>query len=551
MVERLEDRKVLADLSGNVAITSGVVNRGQTVDAFWNVTNSDFDTIFTQLQVSFFLSRDSILSNDDRLLSSVTLPPGFPGLFTIPTQLNSLALPGAADSYWGTDTAFQLLMVVDSFGQVFEFNEFNNISTASLTVNSGLPTQIRLNDLPPTNLRPGIVITEMLTALKSHLNTMSKDYSRIANAGRGLVDLSAVISGIKALNSDIGGLVKALKPLLSGRVSRMPFGQDSLTAADLELADRGMVDILMNTFSVNASLLSPAAARLTTSEISLRAAKTARDDDFLDKVRVQIKQTYVDSGIEAFEKTAEAFKKVANWVPGVGQAAAGAAAIATAVGRMLKFGAANIFQGDAETFRRLGSPENTNLVEEYINEAAKEIRDRLPTSSNPGAQVERELLKMYGHAYELSRDLNGSARSIDEKFDELFSRINRNSGGNQGGGNTLFSGKWDGNLFYPSNSGDIGGPMSFTFKKPLSDGTIRGTATLTFNVLDGNVVVDRDISRGNFTMRQTGANTFRGSMTITGRGNTATTEFTARYENGLLIGSLDSNAQSTFTIRQR
>lgn len=553
MVEHLEERRVLAELAGSQALSASVVDRGQSVDAFWSVSNSDFDTILTQFQVSFFLSRDSLLSGDDRLLSSFTLPPGFPAFFSIPTQLTSLSLPSAADGYWGNDTSFQILMQLDAFGEVFEFNEFDNVSAAFLSVNSGSgggggETQIRLEDLPATNLPPGIVVTEMLNALQIQLRSSAKEYTQIAKAGRGLVNLSSVIGGINALRTDVKGLIKSLNPLVSGKVSSLPIGGDSLTAADLELADRGMADILMNTFAADAALQSGATASAEPSATS-RSSIAAADDDFLDRVRVQIKQTYVDAGINAFEKTAEAFTKVATWVPGVGQLAAGAAAIATSVGRMLKFGAANIFEHDAETFRRLGSPENTNLGEEILREAAKEVRERLGSAPRPGAA--QQLLQMYEHADELNRNLDRSAQNIDAQFDELFNRLSGNQGGNDAG-DTGFRGKWEGNLIYPSEEfGDAGGPMSFTFKKAASDGTLRGTATMTFNVFDGNVVVNRDVSRGDFTMRQVGANIFRGSVTVTGKGNTATSEFSVRFEHGLLIGSLDSNAQSTFTIRAR
>ena len=229
----------------------------------------------------------------------------------------------------------------------------------------------------------------------------------------------------------------------------------------------------------------------------------------------------------------------------MGQLAAGAATVATAIGRILKFGTANILEGDADTFRRLGSPENTNLLEEILKEAT----GLLKPSSKPGANVERQLLEIYKHSYDLGRDLTSSAQNTDAQFDELFARLSGNPSG--GGGDAGFRGKWDGNLVYPSDFGDIGGPMSFTFKKAQSDGTMRGTANLTFTTLDGNVVVSRDVSRGDFTMRQVTPNTFRGSLTVTGGGNTATSEFSARFENGLLIGSLDANPQSTFTIRAR
>lgn len=560
-IERLEERRVPAELSGSMVLATSIADRGQSVDAFWSVSNFDFDTIFTQFEVSFYLSRDGILSGDDYFLNSATLPFGFPGLFTTSTQFTSLNLPGPTDAYWSNDTNFQVLMNVDDFGEVFEFNEFDNLTNAFLTVNrggggtGGGETDVRLEDLPATNLPPGIVVTEMLNALQIQLKASAKDYTRIAKAGRGLVDFSAVVSGIKTLRTDVIGLIKSLSPLVSGKVSSLPVAEGSLTAAGLELADRAMVDILLNTFSTTAA--APARLAKGAGSNSVAHGKIARadDDDFLNRVRVDIKKTYVDAGIQAFEKTADAFKKAAAWVPGVGQIAAGAAAISTAIGRMLKFGAANIFEGDAETFRRLGSPENTNLVEEYIGEAAKEARDRLLPDPRPEDEAERQLLQLYQHAYDLSRNLDSSAKNVDAQFDELFARLNGNRGGGNGGegggGDTGFRGKWEGNLIYPSEFGDIGGPMNFTFKKPQSDGTLRGTATLTFSVLDGTTVVDRDLSRGDFTMRSTGANTFRGSMTITGRGNTASTEFSVRFENGLLIGSLDSNPQSTFTIRTR
>jgi hypothetical protein len=104
-VEPLEERALLADLYGSYffahPIFSLTAAPGGFVEVDWSVSNSQFDTIETPFVVGFYLARGNrIDAANSRLLESVTLPFGFPGFYSLPTQTTTLTLPAASDPIW-------------------------------------------------------------------------------------------------------------------------------------------------------------------------------------------------------------------------------------------------------------------------------------------------------------------------------------------------------------------------------------------------------------------------------------------------------------------
>ena len=328
-----------------------------------------------------------------------------------------------------------------------------------------------------------------------------------------------------------------MSPLINGKTASLPIGGGkSLTAADLEKVDRGIIHLLTNplfhsTNTGSLDVLDEAAVV----DAAFAAAADDPDINFLNKIRADIKKTWVDAGVKAFETTANLFKQASSFVPVIGEALAAASTLATAIGRSLKFGAAKIFEGDRETFIKHGAPENTNLRKEFVKEAVKEIVDQFspPTPPWQGMIEFAQTIESINNNAEQAND------QIEAQFDALFDRLSGNKPGPGPDPEPGFSRKWNGNLQYDQGGVDIGGPMSISLQRGGSDGSLNGKMTLTFTVYDENFnVIKRDKSRADFSLFQTGNGTYGGNVDVkTPLGQTINVPVTVQIAGGQMFGT--------------
>ncbi len=138
-------------------LSSVMVNYSIRNTSAGNVTPSSF-------KVSFYLSRDNVITASDLLLGTIDpntgnsdkdvfVPNLAPGASW--TKQQTLSLLAQADSWWGGDQTYYVGMVIDSGNQVAESNESNNTASAAIAIR---------DTLQPDLLGGGLTITQATAA---------------------------------------------------------------------------------------------------------------------------------------------------------------------------------------------------------------------------------------------------------------------------------------------------------------------------------------------------------------------------------------------------
>lgn len=224
-IEGLEQRIVPADLTGFVYASPDVIQPGQSVNVNWQVTNFDPDQIWwTGFYVDFWISRDTSVSFDDRYLGSRFLPAGFPGYYSTLLQPDSLSLPNATDSFWLGGSAFNIIMIVDSYNYVVESAEWNNIisttvSTGSNSGGGGGQTITDLNSLPDTGFARGTVLKGVISVLQSRLSEAASSQSKMGSQLSKIAPVPTSATELKSLSSSIKSIGSSLNNLLNGKAT--------------------------------------------------------------------------------------------------------------------------------------------------------------------------------------------------------------------------------------------------------------------------------------------------------------------------------------------
>lgn len=243
-VATLESRIVLSDLSGWVG---NAQLSGDVVSVNWTVYNQAPDMIFSGFNVDFWLSRDTSFSVDDRFIGAEFLPSGFPGFYSLPTLTKAMGLPASSDSYWsGGGSSYNILMLIDPYNNVWESNEWNNVSTTPFTRGNGgggggggIGQISDLNQLPETGARAGAVLSAVFTNLQARLKEAASAQSAMSSSVAKAVALPNVSKDLTSMNSSIASIAKLFANYIKGTATSVTLAPGVvLDAADLDLMER-------------------------------------------------------------------------------------------------------------------------------------------------------------------------------------------------------------------------------------------------------------------------------------------------------------------------
>jgi hypothetical protein len=144
--------------SGGTLPASVNISTPQTIKINYRVINSPFSVSnATNFRISFYLSRDNIITPSDYLLGTVDPNTGFSSADVVvnslapynsssrtPVQSGSfnIALPANTDLWWGGDQTYYVGMIIDRTNQVAESNEANNTAFASINITGTLKPDV-------------------------------------------------------------------------------------------------------------------------------------------------------------------------------------------------------------------------------------------------------------------------------------------------------------------------------------------------------------------------------------------------------------------------
>lgn len=122
-------------LPTQVSLKVGDSNYLPTIRVYYAVRNNSVNVTPGEFRVSFYLSRDNVITTTDRLLGTIDPNTGFSNLDVLisglgPNQTRSgfvdVPMLPPEDPWWGGDQTYYIGMIIDSTGLVAESNELNN-----------------------------------------------------------------------------------------------------------------------------------------------------------------------------------------------------------------------------------------------------------------------------------------------------------------------------------------------------------------------------------------------------------------------------------------
>ncbi|MDX2215683.1 MAG: C2 family cysteine protease [Oculatellaceae cyanobacterium bins.114] len=113
------------DLSGTFLDAPTTLTAGNNVPVSFRVQNSG-NTNTGSFWVGFYVSRDAVITNGDRLLGSYQINNLAAGATTATLTSTAATLPIATDPFWSGNGTYYIGMLVDSTGAIVETNETNN-----------------------------------------------------------------------------------------------------------------------------------------------------------------------------------------------------------------------------------------------------------------------------------------------------------------------------------------------------------------------------------------------------------------------------------------
>jgi hypothetical protein len=105
----------------------------QSVRVNYSVQNTGVNAVST-FTVSFYLSRDNVITSSDFLFSSSDVVVGSLSPQQSFSGSQDITLPGALNSWWGGDQTYYIGMIVDSAGDLIEISESNNTASAGINI---------------------------------------------------------------------------------------------------------------------------------------------------------------------------------------------------------------------------------------------------------------------------------------------------------------------------------------------------------------------------------------------------------------------------------
>ena len=206
------------ELFGFLDIAQGSLSAGDSLTANFKIQNTGADA--QPFRVAFYLSKDSTITTDDRLLAICDLDAIAANTLTAPMS-KTLYLPASTDGFWvkdGTDS-YHIGMIVDSLNAVSEANENNNANRGIGTDSSQVSISSVVKD-PVVNYGAASgnpTIDALLNANRAYWNTSVNGgvitYSFYANAsgytGREIVsEVSTTIkNNVRAILSSIESFI--------------------------------------------------------------------------------------------------------------------------------------------------------------------------------------------------------------------------------------------------------------------------------------------------------------------------------------------------------
>ena len=546
-IEALESRWIMADLVGLIGnVSPAEPQPGESVSVDWQLANLDVDMIFSAFSVDFWLSRDTVWSIDDRFLSSEVLPPGFPGLFAIPVQTKSLLLPLEDDPFW-IGSEYNLLLISDSWNDVFESNEFNNIASVPLNMGEGGGGGVvisDLNELPATGRRSGAVLGAVIRGLQIRLREAAVAQDRMrANLRLTGVFLPNVSDDLRSLASTIGTFGKRLAKLTSGAANQVTLAPGvTFNRSELDLTER----YLWYVFSPIASstTLSQRAASSADSSAGLNSALYDGPASSLSlgaaKLDAAAQFQAAAAGNNFIEEIFPVVKDVREWVENTSQKIKDAKqAVDNAISNPVKFltglfGQAGQSQGEAKQEAQAVNQGGTQFADRVSaleqQLAPQTIDDRLAalTAQLNGAPA------IFGIAGDrlktlMEQNRDSAAMLADQAINlETWAR------------NRPVLGAWKGTL----ERGNLRGTINIYFRPSSAvNDTVRGTIGHTFH--DGR----GGRTTGNFVGSVDAFGVFRGTATV--HNDTGSGSFSIAWDlNGDLLSGLVYN-EDTITFRAR
>jgi len=158
-------------LPATVSLKSGNSNYLSAVRVNYSVQNAGTSVLTpSSFKVSFYLSRDNVITASDLLLGTIDPNTGNSDKDISVTNLapgqnrtgqQTFNLLAQSDSWWGGDQTYYIGMIIDSGNQVSESNESNNTASAAIAIRETLQPDLIGNGLVigQTSAIPGQAIT--------------------------------------------------------------------------------------------------------------------------------------------------------------------------------------------------------------------------------------------------------------------------------------------------------------------------------------------------------------------------------------------------------
>jgi hypothetical protein len=516
-VATLESRIVLSDLSGWVG---NAQLSGDVVSVNWTVYNQAPDMIFSGFNVDFWLSRDTSFSVDDRFIGAEFLPSGFPGFYSLPTLTKAMGLPASSDSYWsGGGSSYNILMLIDPYNNVWESNEWNNVSTTPFTRGNGgggggggIGQISDLNQLPETGARAGAVLSAVFTNLQARLKEAASAQSAMSSSVAKAVALPNVSKDLTSMNSSIASIAKLFANYIKGTATSVTLAPGVvLDAADLDLMERYLYFVYTDPSTASA-------ANQGTSAPAVGAAANIFDPKSLlpklsDYPKLQKAADFVNSAIDA---TKGALAKVDNGIRWVVEQLDGTAKARLQAEREAKAvaEAKELAERAAQLERELATPS---------------IEDMLAAMDNTMHGAPMIFTMASNRLKALMKNIRGSVHKLEDEVVDLeaFQRAR------------LLPGTWQGRV--DRQADNLSGDIKLTFK-PSLNGTVSGTIDHTF--YNGR---SKARTTGTFTGVLDEFNVFRGTATVSNSSGSGTYPISWNLNGTTFSGTLYTGEMITFS----
>lgn len=175
-------------LPTQVSLTVGNSNYLSTIRVYYGVRNNSVNVTPGEFRVSFYISRDNVITSSDRLLGTIDPNTGFSNLDVLISGLASgqtrsgfvdIPMLPAEDQWWGGDQTYYIGMIIDSTGLVAESNEINNAVAFAIGIRDTIRPDILGDGLNAvqTVASPGQAI--QLTGAIKNIGNVATGSSRI------------------------------------------------------------------------------------------------------------------------------------------------------------------------------------------------------------------------------------------------------------------------------------------------------------------------------------------------------------------------------------